>query len=204
MSFKILLDLLQDFLNNNNAFFTCKEQELLIKSILLKIPYILGILATNKGKTLSYFLTAALATSNITVVVLPLVGLKQDVLRRAKEYNIPCCIYENSNTFLNLTLVSIETILLSTQFNNSLTKLISYNKIDRIIVDKCHLIITSSNYRSIMFQVKELISLQVQFVFLSRTVPIYIEQALRDIFCFKELATIRGITMQENIVYKSK
>jgi hypothetical protein len=203
-SSKVLLSLLQDFLCDKDALFTCKEQELLIRSVLLKIPYILSVLATNKGKTLSYFLTAALATSNITVVVLPLVGLKQDVLRRAKEYNVPCCIYEDSNNFLNLTLVSIETVLLNTRFNHSLTRLISSNKIDRIIIDECHLVITSSNYRSIMFRVKELISLQVQFVFLSGTVPLYIEQALRDVFHFEELAIIRGITMRENIVYKSR
>ena len=75
-SSQILLHLLQEFLNKREASFTCKEQELLIKSILLKVPYILGILAINKGKTLSYLFTASLVTSNITIVVLPLVGLK--------------------------------------------------------------------------------------------------------------------------------
>ena len=105
-----LSNLLKEFLNNKNAVYKSIEQELLVKSILLKVPYILAILATNQGKSLSYLLTSSLITSKITIVIIPLLGLKQDILRRAKEFGIPCSIFEDSKEFLNLTLISIETI----------------------------------------------------------------------------------------------
>ena len=55
-----------------------------------------------------------------------------------------------------------------------------------------------------MFRIKEILSLQVQFVFLSGTVPLHIEQAFKDVFNFKELALIRGLTTRDDIAYKCK
>jgi hypothetical protein len=121
-----LLDLFRDFLSNKGASFRGLEQELLVKSILLKVPYILGILATNKGKTLSYILTTSLVTSKITVIVLSLVRLKVDLLKKTKDFKVPTSIYEKSSSFTTLTLVSIETIVSNntSDFIRSLVRLI--------------------------------------------------------------------------------
>ena len=174
-----------------------------MKGILLRVPYVLGVLATNKGKSLCYLLTSSLVTSRITIVVLPLVGLKKDILRRTKDFEIPTSIYETSNTFATLTLISIETIVDNTTFLGSLTRLIQEGKVDRIVMDECHLLITSRTYRSVMFQVKKVLELQVQFVFLSRTLPLYLERALREEFSLASLCIIRGPTTRTNIAYSS-
>ena len=79
----VLLDLLKEFLNVPIAAFTCAKQETLIKAVLLKVLYILSILGTNKGKSLSYLFTSSLATSKYTIVILPLVRLKVNMLQRA-------------------------------------------------------------------------------------------------------------------------
>jgi superfamily II DNA helicase RecQ len=141
-----LLGLLREFLNDTGASFSCKEQELLVKGILLKVPYILGVLATSKGKTLGYLLTTLLITSKTTIVIVPLVGLKQNILKRAKDFNIPACVYKQSYTFKPLTLVSIKTVILNDAFIRSLTKLIREGRLDRIIVDECYLLITLRSY----------------------------------------------------------
>jgi superfamily II DNA helicase RecQ len=91
---------------------------------LLKVPYILRVLATNKGKSLCYLLTASLITSKITIVVLPLVGLKEDMLKRARDFKIPTSIYKKSSAFATLTLVSVKTIVSNTAFLGSLARLI--------------------------------------------------------------------------------
>ena len=95
----VLLNLLQDFLQDSTINFTSNKQELLIKSFLLKVPYILSILGTNSRKSLSYILTSSLTISKVTIVIIPLVGLKQDILGRAQKYNIPYIIYKDSYTF---------------------------------------------------------------------------------------------------------
>ena len=198
------MDLLRDFLGDRDASFTCLKQELLVKAILLRVPHVLGVLATNKGKSLCYLLTSSLVTSRITVVVLPLVGLKKDILRRTKDFKIPTSIYETSNTFATLTLISIETIVDNTTFLGSLTRLIQEGKVDRIVMDECHLLITARTYRSVMFQVKKILELQVQFVFLSGTLPLYLERALREEFSLVSLCAIKGPTTRTNIAYSSR
>ncbi len=197
----ILLNLLREFINNSNAVFTCMEQENLIKSMLLKVPYILGILGTNKGKSLSYLFTSSLATSKYTIVILPLVGLKINMLQRAQDFNIPCSIFEDTEAFNILTLVSLETIITNQNFGNLVDSLIIDNKLNRIIFDECHLIITSRSYRSIMYRIKEILLYKTQFVFLSGTVPLYIETKLKEVLFNPSISIIRGTTTRTNIVY---
>src|ERR1700721_1613408 len=152
----VLNDLLKEFLNNLNAIYKIREQELLVKAILLKIPYIFGILLTSSRKSLSYLLTASLNTSNITIVIVPLLGLKHDIIKRAKEFNIPVSSFKEEKEAKTLTFVSIETII-QPKFLFLLRSLVEDKKLDKIILDKCYLLITSSSYRSIMFRFKEIL-----------------------------------------------
>ena len=194
--------MLKEFLQDPLASFRSLEQELLIKSILLKVPYILGVLPTSSGKSLSYLLTSSLSISKVTIVILPLVGLKLDILRRAKEFNIPCSIFEETREFKNLTLVSIESIVSST-FVGLVQELINSSSLDRIILDECHLLISSSSYRSIMFRFKEILLLKCQFVFLSSTLPYSFEQELSKTLYLADLSIIRASCSRPNISYQA-
>ena len=107
----LLSNILKEFLNNKDAEFWSLEQELLIKSILLKVPYILAVLPTSIGKSLSYLLTSSLSTSKYTIIILPLIGLKLNILKRAKEFNIPYFNYKKENLFTTITLISIKKIV---------------------------------------------------------------------------------------------
>lgn len=55
-----------------------------------------------------------------------------------------------------------------------------------------------------MFRLKEILNYKTQFVFLSSTFPLYIEEEFRKEFSFSALATIRGSTTRGNISYCSK
>jgi len=110
----LLSNILKEFLNNKNAEFRSLKQELLIRFILLKVPYILAVLLTSIGKSLSYLLTSSLSTSKYTIIILLLIGLKLNILKKAKEFNIPCSNYKEENLFTIITLISIETIVSNT------------------------------------------------------------------------------------------
>ena len=198
----ILSSLLQEFLQNSSASFRSLEQELLVKSILLKVPYILGVLPTSIGKSLAYLLTSSLSISKVTIVILPLVGVKLNILERASEFNIPCSIFEEALEFKNLTLISIETIV-SPTFRGLVQGLISSNSLDRIIIDECHLIISSASYRNIMYRFKELLELPTQFVFLTGTLPYSFEQELISSLYLDELSIIRASCCRPNISYRA-
>ena len=198
----LLSNILKEFLNNKDAEFRSLEQELLIKSILLKVPYILAVLPTSIGKSLSYLLTSSLSTSKYTIIILPLVGLKLDILRRAREFNIPCYDYEEEKLFTTITLISIETIV-SNSFISLVQGLINNNSLDRIIFDECHLLISASSYRSIMFRFKEILALPTQFVFLSGTLPLIFEDFIKTDLSLNSLSIIRSNCSRSNISYKA-
>lgn len=197
----ILTSILREFLQEPNALFRSIEQEDLVRCILLRVPYLLGVLPTSIGKSLSYLLSSSLSTSKTTIVVLPLVGLKLDIARRAKGFNIPCSIYENTREFRNLTLVSLESIT-STTFINSVQELIESNRLDRIILDEFHLLITSSSYRPIMFAFRRLLCLRTSFLFLTGTLPLSFQEYLRDSLKLENLTVIRASCSRPNISYR--
>jgi superfamily II DNA helicase RecQ len=168
---------------------------------LLKVPYILGVLPTSIGKSLSYLLTSSLSISKVTIIILPLVGLKLDILRRASEFNIPCSNFEETREFKNITLISIETII-KDSFISLVQALINNNSLDRIVFNKCYLLISSSSYRSIMFRFKDLLLLPVQFVFLTGTLPLSFEDEIRSSLSLDDLTIIRASCSKSNISYK--
>ena len=198
----LLNNILKEFLNNKAAEFRSLEQELLVKSILLKVPYILAVLPTSIGKSLSYLLASSLSTSKYTIIILPLVGLKLDILRRAKEFNIPCSNYEEDNFFTTLTLISMETIL-KTKFIALVQDLIDNGSLDRIILDECHLLLSAACYRSVMFVFKEILALPTQFIFLSGTLPLVFEDFIKNDLILNDLSIIRSNCSRPNISYKA-
>ena len=200
----LLSNLLTDFLGNPSATFRIVEQELLLNAILLKIPYILGVLPTSSGKSLTYLLASALSTSTTTIVIVPLVGLKLDLIRRAEEFNIPISIYEEIKDFKALTLISIETIL-NTSFLEAIRSLIESSKLDRIVVDEAHLLITTKSYRSSIFKFKQVfIYSPIPFIFLTGTLPRSLEKELISFLELKSLTTIRALTSREDISFRTK
>jgi hypothetical protein len=196
----ILINMFRYFFQDISVCFKSPEQELLIRSILLKIPFILAILPTSTGKSLSYLFTSALSLSKVTVVIILLKGLKSDVFRRAREFNIPCSIYENNQEFKNLTLVSMESIT-SDSFIFNIKNLIESNSLDRIILEECYLLISAVSYRSIMYRFKELMILPTQFVFISGTFPIKFEFLLNERLLLTDLSIIRATCLKSNISY---
>lgn len=107
-----LLQSLRTFLNNPNARFTCPEQAVLLELMVQGKQSILGILGTGTGKTTIIMLHAQLyGNGRITIVVLPLSGLRYDLERRARGFYVSISQWNPSGTFnedANIIYVSIE------------------------------------------------------------------------------------------------
>jgi len=196
----ILINIFRYFFQDTSICFKSHEQGLLIRSILLKVPFILAILLISTSKSLSYLFTSAFSFSKVTVIIILLKSLKSDVFRRAKEFNIPCSIYENNQEFKNLTLVSIESII-SDSFIFNIKNLIKSNNLDRIILEEYYLLILAVSYRSIIYRFKELIVLLTQFVFINSTFSIKFESLLNKRLLLTNLSIIRTICLKSNISY---
>jgi len=79
-----LLDhVLQDFMQDSSARFRSSYQREAFYLILLRQPYCFIILPTAGGKTTLFLIKASLATSQITIIISPLIALKIDLFNKA-------------------------------------------------------------------------------------------------------------------------
>ena len=105
--------MLREFLRNNSTVFKLKEQKEVLKQILQKTLCLTIILLTLSDKSFLYLLLASMFTVATTIVIVFLVALKLDLLRRAKEIKISALIYEEKKSSDKLVLVLIETAVSS-------------------------------------------------------------------------------------------
>jgi superfamily II DNA helicase RecQ len=52
--------------------------------------FVLAIMPTGGGKSLLFMLPAVASKSGVTIVIVPIVALRQDMYERASEKGIPC------------------------------------------------------------------------------------------------------------------
>ena len=193
----------REFLQEKNTNFR-NIQRLAIETILKKINCITIISGTNSNKSLVYLFTAFFSTSKTTIVFISLIALKKDIYRRAIELSIDISIYEEDKEKISfIVLVSIETIS-SSEFFLYLKKLEQLEKLDRIIFDEAHLIVTNANYRFHIHSLKKLRIFVTQFVFFSITLPDLLLFELEKSIILIKNVILRIFIIRDNISYRIK
>ncbi len=112
-------------------------------------------------------------------------------------------IYEEQKSADKLVLVSIETAV-SLSFQLFLMSLHAENKLDRIIFDECHLIVTTANYRHKMHELKKLRLITTQFLFLSATLSVSVLQEMNEMLFLLNNVVLWALTVRHNIAYSVK
>ncbi|RPD52092.1 P-loop containing nucleoside triphosphate hydrolase protein [Lentinus tigrinus ALCF2SS1-6] len=132
------------------------------------------ILPTGSGKSAVVATAARLESNKITAVFLPLRSLLSDWKRRLTLLDYPFEVYNPSRPHLSgqtpIVLVSLDAAG-GTSWQQAVTSLRSDVRLNRMVFDEAHLVLTEGSYRGIMNQVKELRIAHVQFVLLSATIP---------------------------------
>ena len=100
-------------------------------------------------------------------------------------------------------LISIETVV-SLSFQLFLMSLYAENKLNRIIFDECHLIVTTANYRYKMHKLKKLRLIITQFFFLSATLSVSVLQEINKMLFLSNNVVLRALTVRHNIAYLVK
>ena len=110
------------------------------------------VAGTGTGKTLVSMLSAAVAGARTTVLVLPTVALRGDLLRRCQEVGIHPLVWTQGRTqTAALVVVAAETVC-TEGFLDYAKRLVLRQQLDRIIIDECHLTITARDYRPCLSQ----------------------------------------------------
>ncbi|RAL58160.1 hypothetical protein DID88_002364 [Monilinia fructigena] len=160
------------------------------------------ILGTGSGKTLIPMLSASLADASTTIMIIPMVALRIDMIKRFNAVGIPSVVWSvECRETPPLVIVSAEAVC-NDSFLEYAQGLVFRQKLDRIIMDECHLTITTSEYRSCMTQVGWFIrQIRTQSVWLSATLPPVMEELFIEQNKLVSPQIVRESTNRSNLQY---
>ncbi len=123
-----------------------------IESITKGQPVIIQIIGTGGGKSLSFMLPAFSSDGGTTVVVVPLVALREDMARRCEELRIDTLIWDSKTTPRAAAIIFVTPESVHTEgFQLFINRLKERQQLDRIVVDECHMLLDSNkDFRSKM------------------------------------------------------
>jgi hypothetical protein len=136
------------------------------------------ILPTGSGKTLLFMLMARMPQLGVTVVILPLIALLNDVAARCRSERVPFSTWTDMHGHSNqpsgssspLVLVTVEQAV-RTSFCARATRLKVSHLLHRIILDEAHMLLTAGNYRNPLLRLRGLRSVGCAWSVMSATLP---------------------------------
>lgn len=136
------------------------------------------VLATGSGKTLIFLVGVTLRDAATTILILPTVALRNDMIRRLRTFGIKYHTWTpGSSRSAPLVILTAEAACTS-GFLDYARMLIDHQLLDRVVVDECHLTITASEYRESMVQLGWYVGqLKAQTVWLTATLPPIMQDA---------------------------
>lgn len=186
--------------------FRSPQQAQLIDAIVSGCSEVVGVLATGQGKSLGFLLPSCLPRAAMTVVIVPLVALKADMVRRCAEAGLSYAVWDGSNEthdFMGTALlfVSVESAV-RRRFRAFLGQVDAAEGLDRVVFDEAHLILTASSYRPKMALVRELRQLFCQVVFLTATLPPTMQAQFEARMLLQQPRVIRSRCFRDDIVLR--
>jgi hypothetical protein len=115
-------------------------------------PETMVVMPTSGGKSLLFVVPSLLPRAQVTLVIVPLIALRQDLLQRLGEWDVACACYDAAVTPQQvhavpaLLLVDIETAV-TPDFLAFARALHALDRLDRMILDEAHLLLTVAHYR---------------------------------------------------------
>ncbi|KAL6359113.1 hypothetical protein LRP88_09313 [Fusarium phalaenopsidis] len=133
---------------------------------------VIVVLATGSGKTLIVMVGAALEGAATTILILPTVALRGNMLVRLGKVELKHHVWSpGSSKSAPLVIMSAEAAC-TESFLEYANRLADRQRLDRIVIDECHLTITANDYRWCMSQLGWYVRrVQTQTVWLTATLP---------------------------------
>ncbi|EXJ77311.1 hypothetical protein A1O3_10469 [Capronia epimyces CBS 606.96] len=200
-----VLQALRRLYKNPQAQFRSEIQQYMVETVASRYGEVVVILATGGGKSLAFMVPAFLPNSSTTVVVTPLVVLKQDMQRRFNDAGIRYSIWSghgHSERFNGtpVLFVSAEQAV-GQPFRQWIGQRDANRLLDRVVFDEAHLILTTLSYRPKMARLRFLRSLRCQMVFLSATLPPVMMKDFCRLMHIEQPVVVRDRTFRPDIRY---
>lgn len=189
-----------------HARFRSPEQERALQYVVAGAGQIVAVLGSGEGKSLLYFLPCQLPGAGTTVVILPLIVLKEEMRQRSLRHGVQARMWDETcdmDEFITcpLILVGVEQAV-KRNFRSVLLRLHVANQLDRIVFDECHLAVTAGDYRPSMALLPALREYRCQTVFLSGSLPPYLVPVLEEHMHLQGARMVRGMTSRRDLSYE--
>ncbi|KAK3896340.1 ATP-dependent DNA helicase, partial [Staphylotrichum tortipilum] len=147
-------------------------QEQVIRAVVRGESPIVQVAGTGEGKSISFMLPAFCSPDGVTVVVVPLVALRDDLSSRCERHGIEAHVWQRQgpNRAAAIVFVTPESAV-TEGFRTFINRLQARGQLDRVFVDECHTVLDSDRgFRPQMGELGgALQEMGVQVVFLTAT-----------------------------------
>jgi hypothetical protein len=167
---------------------------------------VVAVMPTGGGKSLLFMFPAWVAPGGLTVVVVPLISLRGDLLQRCGQLGLSCIEWETRRPpdEAAIVLVTPESAL-TKDFITFLNRQRLLYRLDRIVIDECHIVLNEqTDFRPAMQQLGKLAQAKVQMVLLTATLPPNQEHRLWERMNFPpaSVCLFRDRTTRRNVAYR--
>lgn len=189
----------------NQAGFRGVQKEA-IEGIIAGESPVVAVMPTGAGKSLLFMLPVWAEQGGTTVVVVPLIALRGDMIRRCTKLGISCAEWEGRRPpdAAAIVLVTPESAV-GEEFATFLNRLRATRQLDRIVIDECHVVLNRRyTFRKQMQQLGKLVAAKTQMVLLTATLPPSEEDELfrRMHFNRDQVKVYRAPTTRTNVAYR--
>jgi hypothetical protein len=181
-------------------------QEAALRAIMRQESPVVVVMGTGGGKSMLFMLPAR-CSSEMTVVVVPLLSLRNDIKMRCDELGIGCAEWSarRPEEWASLTLVTPESAV-GPSFGNFIHRQRAMGRLGRIVVDECHTVMDSGvggQWRSRMLGLRGLPRAEVQLVYLRATIRPTDEEEFGRLVRLPSRGArwFRGSTTRKNVRY---
>jgi len=179
------------------------NQEPAIRAIMDGESPVIQVTGCGGGKSLSFMLPAYCVPGGVTIVIAPLVSLKEDLQRRCEELKIDSAIWSSRkpNRTASVIFVTPESAV-SKGFGTFVNRLQGTSKLDRVVVDEAHHVLDCGpKFRPKVRELgRILIGWCTQLVYLTATLPPRDE---REFFKVMRVPTQGGIPTRDVHIFRA-
>jgi len=177
-----------------------------LAAIMAKVPRVLVIMRTGGGKSLFFMIPALCSKEGVTIVVVPLSSLREDLQQRCTKVGISCTAWKGTRPsyWSSIVLVTPESAV-TKAFARFINEKKMMRQLDRIVIDECHVVLDSTKeWRPEIRKLVEMTEKGTQVVYLTATLPPKNEAEFYDAVGVKEgeMTKFRDRTTRTNVAYK--
>jgi superfamily II DNA or RNA helicase len=185
--------------------FRSVEQELAVHAVLDQQTPLVVVLPTGGGKSLLFMVPGYVEEGKTTIVVVPYRALIADLVVRICASGIHCIEWKHGETNPAPVVVVSADVAGDVAYDGNFLGYarVLYDKglLQRVVIDECHMIFTSSDWRPKLAQLQNLRIVSCPIVLLTATLPPVREHKLASAMLLSHATYIRASTVQPNTQY---